>query len=177
MSASGKWRACLTKGCFRSKCVRDAHDYGIMSAGRGAGRIPCSLSVGCEDLGPEAVPTCSGYSAALDSVPFLAWMAQESPISGLRLLHHDMWWHHFNTENNTQRNVWLLWIYLIFPTTLPICFLCLWCCFLMHTHLKLLCHTAGLTHYYVLSPYSLVRSFVLKFIFFDTSVITPALFH
>ena len=52
---------------------------------------PCSLSVGCEDLGPEAVPTCSGCSAALGSVPFLAWMAQESPVSGLQLLRHDMW--------------------------------------------------------------------------------------
>jgi len=52
---------------------------------------PSSLSVGCEDLEPEAVTTCSGGSAALGSVPFSAWMTQESPISGLRLLPHDMW--------------------------------------------------------------------------------------
>ena len=52
---------------------------------------PSSLSVGCEDLGPEAVPTRSGGSEALGSVPFSEWMAQESPISGLRLLHRGMW--------------------------------------------------------------------------------------
>lgn len=87
-------------------------------------------------------------------------------------------WHHFNTENNTHRNVWPLCIYLIFLTTLPICFLCLWCCFLTHTHLKLLCLTAGLTLIIMFCLfYSLVHSFVLKFIFSDTSVITPALFH
>lgn len=120
---------------------------GVVYAGRGAGRIPLLPVCGLWGLGTwRPCPPVLVAQRLLPSVPFSAWMAQESPISGLRLLRRGMWWHDIiNTENNTHRNVWLLWIYLIFLTTLPICFLCLWFCFLMHAHLKLLCLTAGLT--------------------------------
>ena len=147
VSASGKRRDCLTQGCFRSKCVRDAHDYGVVYAGRGAGRIPLLPVCGLWGLGTWGCAHLFWWLSGSCLSPFLGM--DGSGESHLRASAPASWyvvtWHHFNTENNTHRNVWLLWIYLIFLTTLPICFLCLWFCFLMHAHLKLLCLTAGLT--------------------------------
>lgn len=147
VSASGKWKDCVTQGFFRSKCVRDAHDYSIVYTGWGSGRVPLLPVCGLWGLGAWGCDHLFWWLSSSWLSPFLGM--DDSGESHLRASAPASWyvvtWHHFNTENNTHRNVWLLWIYLIFLTTLPTCSLCLWFCFLMHTHLKLLCLTAGLT--------------------------------